>query len=274
MKQILMCRPTKFNVDYVINPWMTGNIDKVDQSIALQQWESLYQVLKDCGANVILTDEQPDDCPDAVFTANAGLAYKDLFITSKFMHKERQNEEPFFYAQAAKIGFKEVPINKEWPNTELKFEGAGDALFSHDHVILWMGYGFRSHYGFHSILHDAFHIHTIALHLKDPRWYHLDTCFCPLDTGEVLWYPEAFDGKSQKLISSIYQGKLIAVSEEDAVRFACNSISIENQIIMPHISDELREYLNNRGYSVMTVDMSQFLRSGGACKCLTLELVK
>jgi ornithine--oxo-acid transaminase len=123
-------------------------------------------------------------------------------------------------------------------------------------------------------LKDTFHVYTTPLHLLDPRWYHLDTCFCPLDTGEAIWYPGAFDCKSQMLISSFYKHRLITVSEKDALKFACNSISVGNRIIMPEISDDLKLELAAKGYIVTNVDMSQFLRSGGACKCLTLELIK
>jgi len=34
--------------------------------------------------------------PDMVFTANAGLVLGDTVVLSRFFHKERQGEEPFF----------------------------------------------------------------------------------------------------------------------------------------------------------------------------------
>ena len=45
--RILMCAPNHYDVDYVINPWMEGNIHKSSRDRAAEQWEGLYKVLKE-----------------------------------------------------------------------------------------------------------------------------------------------------------------------------------------------------------------------------------
>lgn len=277
-----MCPPDKFAVEYEINPWMKGNVETVNSFKAHQQWNECRNALVTSGADVIVMPSPPVGCPDAVFAANAGLIYKDMFIPSQFKHVERQDEEPFFIKYFEDKGFGVAPFsNYEMhpiePLPRISFEGAGDALFSSDRKRLFMGYGFRTHgdakFGLDWFFEDE-DVYVIPLRLVDPRWYHLDTAFCPLDTGEVLWYPGAFDDYSQSIVEAWYKDKMIAVSEEDALRFACNAVSIGNTIVMPHQSDELYFKLTDRGYRVVSVDMSQFLRSGGACKCLTLEVVE
>ena len=42
---IAMCRPTHFGVQYEINPWMEGNIGRVDAARAREQWDALHALL-------------------------------------------------------------------------------------------------------------------------------------------------------------------------------------------------------------------------------------
>jgi N-dimethylarginine dimethylaminohydrolase len=109
--------------------------------------------------------------------------------------------------------------------------------------------------------------------LVDPRFYHLDTCFCPLSNGDVMYYPAAFDAESQKRIESRYSAaKRIRVSEADALRFACNAVNVGRTILLNQISAELSAELQSRGFHVIEVELSEFLKAGGAAKCLVLRL--
>jgi N-dimethylarginine dimethylaminohydrolase len=105
--------------------------------------------------------------------------------------------------------------------------------------------------------------------MTSPWFYHLDTCFCPLSNGDYLIYPEAFETLEH---ASKYSGRFIVVDEHDAEQFACNAVCVENNIIMPNCSDELVHNLEKRGYNVYLLDFSEFLKSGGAAKCLTLRI--
>ena len=79
------------------------------------------------------------------------------------------------------------------------------------------------------------------MRLIDPRFYHLDTCFCPLEEGWLLYYPQAFDAYSNRLIEQrVPAEKRMAISEADAVRFACNAVNIGRQIFVNQVSAELR----------------------------------
>lgn len=277
MKQILMTSPVSFGVQYEINPWMKGQKGLVSAVAAVQQWANLRNSLVANGADVIVLPAPPADCPDAVFTANAGLIYKNTFIPSIFRHVERALEEPYFINWFMDHSYDIALDEPVYSRAQCSFEGAGDALFNRDGSILWFGFGFRSSLVYKSKLDEELeHANIIVrpLELVDPRFYHLDTCFCPLDTGDLLWYPPAFNDYSRELVESWYKEKAIAVSEMDAVNFACNSVSIGRKLVMPYISRALEVRLIDCGYELTQIDMSQFMKSGGACKCLTLEVVK
>ena len=266
--RILMCPPDHYDVDYVINPWMEGNIHKSSRDRAVEQWQKLHQVLKDV-AIVDLVDPAKG-WPDMVFTANAGLVLGTNVVLSRFFHKERQGEEPYFKAWFEENGFTVYELPKDLP-----FEGAGDALFDREGRWLWAGYGFRSELDSHPYIAKWLDTEVVSLRLIDERFYHLDTCFCPLTGGYLLYYPPAFDSYSNRVIEMrIPEEKRIIVEEPDAVCFACNAVNVGSTIVMNQISDSLKNKLTKAGFNVTETPLSEFLKAGGAAKCLTLRVTE
>lgn len=269
MKRFLMCAPKFFDVCYVINPWMEGNLGKVDRERAQRQWQNLHGIVS--GLASVSLVEPVAGLPDMVFTANAGLIHKKDVIVASFRHVERQPEARHFEKFFASRGYRVRHLKQD-----TLFEGAGDGLFDSD-GRLWVGSGIRS---------DSHALEEVAaalgvegevmdvrgLELVDPRWYHLDTAFCPLPDGQALAYEKAFAGKSVDALNHAFGKNLIWVAEADARNFACNAISIDRNVIMHKASAELRAILKQRGLAVIEADVSEFLKSGGACKCLTLEI--
>jgi N-dimethylarginine dimethylaminohydrolase len=254
-----MCSPDYFSVSYSINPWMDTSVE-VNQELALNQWNQLKYLIEKIGGKVELIDPQPD-LPDMVFTANAGFIFDiNNVIISSFAHKERQGEE---------WHFQEWFINDFWdvelirPESDVHFEGAGDMLKCGED--LYCGYGFRSD------KEDIFDLKPIFLELSDPHFYHLDTCFCPLREDLIMYYPGAF--KHPNIVKyNLRNKKTIEVPEEDAKKFACNAVVIDDSVIIPEGADTTQAMLEEHGFKVYQTPMSEYIKSGGACKCLTLKL--
>ncbi len=268
-QKILMCPPDFFGVEYIINPWMEGHKGEDLHIEAAPQWQALYKILSGL-VDVVLMDAQPH-LPDLVFTANAGLVLGKKAIVSRFRKPERQGEEPFFLDWFKKDGFEII----DWPQ-DVAFEGAGDALFDRGQKsLLWVGHGFRSDERAPAMLERYLGCKTATLHLVDPRWYHLDTCLCPLSGGYLMYYPAAFDAASVVLIKSIVpESKLIEVGETDALAYACNAVDVAGKIVMNAATTDLHQRLTECGFDVITTPLTMFLRAGGAAKCLTLKLVE
>ncbi len=266
--QFLMCAPDHYDVDYVINPWMEGNLHKSSRDRAVEQWQKLHHVLA-CNAIVDLV-EPHKGVPDMVFTANAGLVLGDNVVLSRFFHKERQGEEPYFKDWFEEKGYNVYELPKDLP-----FEGAGDALLDREGRWLWAGYGFRSELDSHPYLAKWLDIEVLSLRLMDERFYHLDTCFCPLSGGYLLYYPAAFDAYSNRVIEMrVPEAKRIAITEADAVNFACNSVNINSIVVMNKASAALKERLTKAGFQVIETPLTEFLKAGGAAKCLTLRVTE
>lgn len=262
----LMCRPQFYSVNYVINPWMAGNLHTTSQLRAAAQWKRLNDALSEI-ADITLVDPQPG-LPDMVFTANAGLEHHGTVVLSSFYHPERQAEEQHFEHWFHTSGYTVVRLSRDMP-----FEGEGDALFSSDGSRLWAGYGMRSTKESHSCLAQAWDAEVVSLRLIDPRFYHLDTCFAPLKDGHVMYFPGAFDADSVARIEAFYPShKRIVVPETDAIHFACNAVNVDRTVLLNEISRELTERLESAGFNVVPLALDEFIKAGGAAKCLVMRL--
>ncbi len=265
---ILMCAPHHFGVDYIINPWMENQIGRTETRRAHEQWDNLRGRLSACANLSFVTPEA--GLPDMVFTANAGLALDGRVVVSRFHAKERRAEEPLFRLWFERQGF----VLEPWPE-DVPFEGAGDALPDHARRIIWCGHGWRSSRQAPELLQSIFGWETVGLKLVDPRFYHLDTCFCPLSGGWVMYHPTAFDEASVAAIRALVPAdKRIEVSEEDARGFACNAVEAGGRIFMNEASVALRAQLTKAGFIPVVTPLTEFLKAGGTAKCLTLDVTR
>jgi N-dimethylarginine dimethylaminohydrolase len=262
----LMCAPQWYDVDYVINPWMAGNLHRPSRDIAFAQWRELHTQLQRV-ADVRLIPAVPGS-PDMVFVGHTAVVQHGIAAVSSFAHPQRQPEERPLRRWLEEHGF----LLWNTPR-ETAFEGEGDALFDADGSHLWAAHGVRTCRQCHRHIADAWQVGVTSLHLVDPRFYHLDTCFAPLAGGYAMYFPEAFDAASLAAIEAAYEpAKRIAVTERDATAFACNAINIGRTILMHTLPGELADRLTKAGFDVIQIDLSEFLKGGGSAKSLVLRL--
>jgi N-dimethylarginine dimethylaminohydrolase len=260
--KVLMCAPSHYAIRYEINPWMKIQ-NRIDPPKALAQWEGLRRALGRLGATVWLVP-QKKGCPDMVFTANAGVARGKIFIPSHFRYKQRQGEEPAFIRYFRNKGYR---INDAAKG--MYFEGEGDLLPYRD--MFFGGFRYRSEIRAHERVSVALGRRLVTLELATPQFYHLDTCFFPLDDRSALYYPQAFDPYGRKVIQSFVHNP-IAVSREDAYQFACNGIRVGRTVVLNRASRPLKRQLDRLGYKVLESPTSEFMKAGGSVKCLILML--
>jgi N-dimethylarginine dimethylaminohydrolase len=260
--RILMCPPDHYGIEYEINPWMSRSRG-ADVPRAHRQWHALADCLRRLGAAIELLTPIPG-LPDLVFTANAGLVHRDRFFSSRFRHEVRARESPHFDRWFAAHGFsvEHLPVGTY-------FEGAGDALFCGETLLA--GYRIRSDVQGHQWLGQRLEIQVLPVELVDPRFYHLDTCFCPLDPTSALWYPPAFDRYGQKVLQRNI-GRLLAVNDAEALRFACNAVVVGKTVVHNTGCPELNAALRRWDFQTEEIELDEFLKAGGSAKCLTLRL--
>ncbi len=260
--RILMCPPDFYGIEYEINPWMSRARGAAPEK-AQRQWCSLHETLIDLGVQVELMTPQAG-LPDLVFTANAGLVFGNRFFSSRFRHEVRTRETPLFDAWFAGHGF----VVEHLPEG-MFFEGAGDALFCGR--TLYAGYRIRSDVNGHQRLGQILGRLVLPLELIDPRFYHLDTCFCPLADGAAIYFPDAFDAYGRKVLEN-HIPRLLAVEANEALRFAANAVVVGKTVVVNTGCEHLMAGLASWGYQTRAVELDEFLKSGGSAKCLTLRL--
>ena len=150
-------------------------------------------------------------------------------------------------------------------------EGAGELLGFPE---FWFGgYRQRSEIRAYDRLSKILQKQILPLELVDQRFYHLDTCFCPLGGGELVYFPPAFDAYAQRVISSrLEPDKRFAVPPDEAERFACNAVCVGRHVVLPTGCPETMRWLAQKSYIPHEVELDEFLKAGGSAKCLTLAL--
>ena len=273
---IMVVDPAHFNVSYVINPWMQpgawANDPQANQAQARASYTALCNALRGAGADVRPVPGVPGQ-PDRVFPANAAVVLDGRALVARFACAERQGEEqPYFDALQAHVASGLLTEVAFFPEGTFQ-EGAGDAIWDKNRQFFWCGYGQRSIHAAIGELERFFGKKTVALELATPQFYHLDTCFCPLSGGEVLYYPPAFTQEAlAKIEANVAPDQRLIASAEDAAAFCVNAVCIDRTVVMARAPDHVRAMLTNRGYSVVDINLDPFILSGGGAYCMTLRL--
>ena len=272
----LMTEPAGFEVSYQINPWMKPDAWRADPSTlraqAARGSAALKRALIQAGAQVE-TLEGVRGLPDLVFPANAAVVLDGRVLLARFRYPERQGEESVF--RSAFLQLKRRGLVKEvfdLPD-HLFQEGAGDAIWDAVRGCFWAGFGPRSSRGALAVIRDVFGQPVAPLELASERFYHLDTCFCPLAGGEALYYPPAFTEPALATIRARVAPELrIEATDAEAAAFCVNAVNLGRTIILARAPQSLRTKLAARGYDLVEVDLDPFILSGGAAYCMTLRL--
>lgn len=262
----LMCPPEWYGVDYVINPWMAGNLHRSSRDLAFAQWKGIHNVLRGV-ADVRLLHPEPG-CPDMVFLSHGALVHHGVAALSSFHHTGRRAETTYLRRWLSSQGFLLWDTPQGTP-----FEGEGDITFNDSGTGLWAAHGVRTCRAAHHHVANAWHLPASSLHLVDPRFYHLDTCFAPLHGGFLLYYPGAFDKASIQRIEAAYPAeKRLPVTEADATRMACCALNIGRAVFTGELSRELAARLFDAGFDVVQLELGEFIKGGGGAKSLALRL--
>ena len=272
----LMTEADHFDVSYQINPWMDPAAWQADadglKARAVRATLALRRALRDLGAEVRMIPAAPG-CPDLVFPANAAVVLDGRVLLARFRHAQRQAEQVHFrdaFEALQREGLIEAII--ELPDGVAQ-EGAGDCIWDTTRGHFWAGFGPRSSPASIEAIEETFQRPVVALELASERFYHLDTCFCPLTGGEIVYYPSAFTPQAVETIRRLVAPDLlIAASDAEAAAFCVNAVNLDRDIVMAKAPPSLSARLRRRGYRVTQLELGPFMMSGGAAYCMTLRI--
>lgn len=261
-RHYLMCPPDHFRVDYRINPWMDPT-RPVDRDRAAAQWENLVATLERVGATVECLAPHPA-LPDMVFTANLGLVDGTTFVPARMAHPQRADEPTCAAAWFTAHGWRVTPLPHD-----VVFEGLGDALPFNDTLVA--GWSARSEAAAPAALQRAFHRRVLPLELRDPRYYHADLVFCPLDTRHALIASHALTRRDRETLARLVPEPLWLHADE-AERMVANSVVVGRSVVMSACPPRVGRTLEAWGFTPVEVDVSEFHLAGGSVSCLALAL--
>ncbi len=260
-RRYLMCPPRFFDVSYSINPWMDRSVP-VDRARAMQQWQRLVETYERLGHDVEIIDPIPG-VPDMVFSANSAVVDGGRVLTARFRHHERAPEQRPYRKWFARHGFREVRLGRAI------CEGEGDVAFVGS--VALAGWGFRTSRSAHHELQEFFGRPVVSLRLCDPCFYHLDMALCVLDDRTVAYFPPAFSSESRRVLERLFP-TAIRARRSDAAALGLNAVSDGRHVVLPKVAAGMANLVRARGFEPVPVEISEFVKAGGAVKCCTLEL--
>lgn len=271
-RRLLMVQPDYYDIEYVINPHMADHMGAVNKIRAKREWQELLKGFRETDLDVITLDGQPG-LPDMVFSANQCLPFCDSQGNKKvimsLMHSpQRKGEVPFIEQWLRQDGYL---ISYLDPKKVQSFEGMGDGIWHFRKKLLWGGYGFRTSRDAYREISRLLQVPVVTLELQNERFYHLDTCFCPLNENSVIIYPPAFSSDGIEVIHTLFEYVLEANPHEAENLFAANATCPDGKnVFIQQGSEKMNQKLSDHGFRVHEYSTGEFLKSGGSIYCMKL----
>jgi N-dimethylarginine dimethylaminohydrolase len=267
-RRYLMVAPTHFRVDYAINPFMDLT-RQPDPAATRDQWDAVAEAIAAAGGEVEVLAQRPD-APDMVYAMNLGLPLVGptgpVAVLSHMRHAERRMETATARQWFLDRGCTLHTIGSDGVGAHFE---AGDAFAWRGELVV--GHGPRTERLALKHLANDLHVTVRGVRITHPGMYHLDLGFCPLDETRAMVCPAAFDPASAQALLDLVPEPLV-LSEEEAMTFCANSIVVGRTVIMPACPDRVRAQLEAWDFEVVTVAVPEFLKGGGAIRCLTNPL--
>ncbi len=279
-RKLFMVTPTYYNIVDVKNVHMQAQRGTISREKANVQWDQLrntYLAFKNQKfLDEVYTIEGVESLEDMVFCANQSFPWvmwngEKIALMSRMRHENRQNEIPYIEDFYKDHGYKVLELQSKY-----HFEGMGDLIPHPGKRLLYGGYGFRSEKQVYDEISRTLDAPIITLELINEQFYHLDTCFLPLNHTEVMIAPDAFTPESLSIIRKMFEG-VYEIPEHEAMEgFACNAHIIyganrqTSAAIMQRNNPVALNIVQQSTNTVIESDTSEFMKSGGSNFCLKM----
>lgn len=264
LKKVVLAPPTFMSIKEPINAIQKQYFEEnINPKIAEQQHEVFVEVLRKNGVEVILLPPI-EKYPEQVFTRDIGFTLGSQVFVSEMAHDVRKGEEDSFlkWLNHTKITYTHLKGDK--------IEG-GDVLI--DRNTVYVGVSNRTNKHAINDLQKLLPTYEVIDIPFTDTFLHLDCVFNILSPTEALIYRGEIDEKKEKHLANRYE--LIEVSTEEQATMGTNVLSIGNKkVISLPINKSVNKALEKRGYTVIEVDISEIIKSGGAFRCCTLPILR
>ena len=228
--------------------------EPVDVDLAMRQWEGYVAALREAGWETIEVSPA-DECPDSVFVEDTVVMYGDRAVVTRPGADERKPETAPVADLLDVLGYDVVSI--ESPGT---LDG-GDVL-KHGGTV-WVGLGGRTNRSGVDQLtaHLApYGVRVVAVPVS--KVLHLKSAVTALPDGTVVGYPPLVDDPT-------VWSSFLAVPEESGSHVVLLG---GDTVLMSSDAPASKALFEERGWDVVAVDISEFIKLEGCVTCLSVRL--
>lgn len=263
LTRVILCPPRHMRIEEIINETQREYAEEnIDVDVALEQHRAFTDALTRRGVEVILLPPQRE-FPEQVYTRDIGFVIGDTLYVSNMSTDIRDRE---VMALTEWLRAQGIPYTQ----MENQIEG-GDVIVDRDAV--WVGLGSRTVTAAVGELARKCPGCAVKAVPYDPQYLHLDCVFNIVSEGEALIYPAAFDRPTLDMLRERYD--CIEVGAGEQFSLGTNVLSVGHRTLIGSTSNPITNLaLRERGYTVIEVDISEILKSGGAFRCMTLPVLR
>ena len=246
---------------------------------SMKQHENLVRAFTASPSIVCELPHPTTPLSDIVFCADAGLSLprlgRPLLLLPNMKYKHRQDELPYL-----KRCFKSIQLDTiEYPGNE-PFEGQAELKWFHGGRKAVCGYGYRSTKKTFAELDQLFQKlygdekpELLMIRLVSPMYYHLDIAMLEYDDKRCVVHRRAISPASLRKLEQ-FLGKDCVDVIDTSDSFCLNAVVdgahlITHKLDDPHVKSKLESIT---GLTVKQVDVSEFEKSGGSIRCMTLDI--
>ena len=250
------------------NVWMDPDEQgPFDMNKATTQWMELYWALIDLGSLVYVLPGH-NNLQDLPYVANLGCYLPHLHNTillANFMSIPRRGEDiigrKFFSHYKYKVKQPLAP-----------WEGEADLKWVRSNIYVG-GIGSRSTAAAFRWMASEFDMEITTISMTDPKLYHLDCVYFPLDEHKAIVNVAAINPEDMRKLEKLTE--IIPVPNEYVYQGWTNVLRVGRHILHAPAKlpwEPFGKLLDYHGYNLRIFDLTEFDKSGADLSCLVMHM--
>lgn len=262
LQRVIVCEPKYMEIQEVINEVQEQYKDEnINKEIAKSQHENFIKKLEEHGVEVIRLPAS-EQFPEQVFTRDIGFTLGDEVFVAEMASEIREGEEDTLerWLKSTNTLFQKLRTNK--------IEG-GDVII--DRNTVYVGISSRTSIEAIRELNSKLPNYEVIPIPFNEKYLHLDCVFNILSPKIGLIFPQALDEETVAMLSEKYS--LIEVSEDEQFTLGTNVLSIgDKKVFSLPQNKNVNKAMRAHGFSVIEVDFSEIIKSGGSFRCCSMPV--
>ena len=257
-KNMIVRKPSKSLSSALTTSQFTDG-EKPNYDLALIQHSEYVNTFKELGLNVIILEGE-EEYPDCCFVEDQALIVDNNVFFPITGAPSRRGEQKSIVEILS-------PYMKSihWCQEPGKIDG-GDIVRVGD--TFYIGQSSRSNnYGTVQFQDFLTKLGYESYIIKVPGYSLHLTTLCSSPTSDLLFIPES---SKDKLIFENLPENVELVTIPDTETYGCNTIGVNNKIIIAKEYPTVKNELEKRGHQIIELDMSEFRAVDGSLTCLSL----